>query len=51
MLEFDFSTLIEPLKNIFSVGVAFYKALWGLFLKLWPLFLELVEFINGAINK
>jgi len=51
MLEFNFSTLVEPLKSVFTVGVEFYKALWGLFLRLWPLVLELVEWIDRTITN
>ena len=51
MLEFDFSTLVDAFKNVFSVSIAFYKALGNLFLKLWDLLTELVGFIRGVVNK
>lgn len=51
MLEFDFSTLAEPLKEVFHVSVAFYKALWGLFLKLWPFILDVAGLVDRAISN
>ncbi len=49
-LGFDFSSLAEAAKNVFTISVAFYKALGDLFLKLWDLFKLLVGFVNNFVN-
>ena len=47
---FDFSSLAQAAKNVFSISITFYKALGDLFLKLWDLFKLLIGFVNGLIN-
>jgi len=51
MLEFDFSTLLDAFKNLFSVGISFYKALWSVLLKLWDLLMEVIGFARSLMNK
>jgi len=51
MLEFDFSTLVDAFKNLFSVAIVFYKALWNVLIKLWDLLMEVIGFVRGFTNK
>jgi len=51
MLEFDFSALIDAFKSVFSLSIAFYKAMGNLILRLWDLLAEVVGFVRGFVNK
>jgi len=47
---FDFSSLVDAVKTVFSISVIFYRALGDLFLELWDLFKLLIGFVDGLIN-
>jgi len=51
LLDVDFTSITDALKNVFSIGVVFFKAIWVLFLKLWDLLLVVINFIRGLIGK
>jgi len=49
--EFDFSSIFEALKNVFSIGLTLSKAIFNLFLRLWDFISEVVELVRQANIK
>jgi len=51
IFDFDFSGLIEAVKNVLTLSIGFYKALGDLFVRLWDLLKIIIGLIDGLVNK
>lgn len=50
MSNIDLGAIWNALKNVFLIGVTFYKALWELLVRLWDVLAVVFKFVSGLTN-